>query len=80
MEEGEQKPRNVVASGPVQGPGNGFSLTASRENAVSHHLDYSLLGCVSEVYRHEESKSAMLKASTPVAICHSSNIENWPIL
>lgn len=80
MEEGEQKPRNVIASGPVQGPGSGFSLTASKENAVSHHLDYSLLGCVSEVYRPRIGKSAMLKASTPVALCHSSNIENWPSL
>jgi len=54
VKEGEQKPRNVIASGPVQEPGNGFSLTASRENAVSHRLDYSLLGCVSEVYRPED--------------------------
>jgi hypothetical protein len=39
VEEGEQKPRNVMPLGPVQEPGNEFPLTASKENAVSHHLD-----------------------------------------
>lgn len=76
LEEAGQKPRNVIASGHMQGPGNGFSPAASRENAVSHHLDHSLLGCVSEVSGPEDSKSSVLKASTPEAIGHSSDTEN----